>query len=690
MFHSNRPLMCETYQGTANTAKASKAGSFTLLGGTDGDGISIIDTAALYGAGSDGPGQFARFRSSGAVAPGSAGVAGELGGWQLMFASMPFGTFSGTANTYGVMWSFAADLNATASTLTDIGCMQPGSMVYNSCGFAVDLIQRLPSAPSQVYAPGVFLVDPNSANNTISVNTASTTGATPRFSEIWMAVCNGNGATASTIPAPISSVGTATTLSAATLNTSIAGTFTLLNNPPLLNVQVQSTGAITANTITLVPFTSTPLVDNYSGYNVPAGQYTVPLTGNYLLHANVIYATNWNVGQGVVGFSVASSIYWGGSYNATSPGAQNTGISVTKVLDLHAGDVVRVVTETSTTSQFGNANVSHFIMSWLTPINTSTQSWVAPDVTGFQFAAGNPPGVTAAGPSTSGSAGSPSTFQILATLTIPAGPTTVNWTATLTGTVGSGDANNFAVRVQSGPMLAQSVNAGAVGVYPQAPFSITGPIVLQLETWSSTPTAGSTYAGSMSAANPPGQTGLVSLLNTKLANDVNFLLNRPYCTVHQTSTQTGLSVGAWHSVTMQSTVGLVHGGVGDNYAGWSTSGNHYAAPVNGWYLAVAEYNAATITTTNSYNSMIAGFSVPTSGGVVSPTSGNGPPDWFQHMLVANGWTYPTGVTAMNVYYLLAGETITPVAQYQSGTATTWATDVSHGFDSHLSIVWLSN
>jgi len=583
MFHSNRPLMCETYQGTADTAPASKAGSFTLLGGTDGDGISIIDTAALYGAGSDGPGRFARFRSSGAIAPGSAGVAGELGGWQLIFASMPFGTFSGTSSTYGVMWSLAADENATAVALTDIGCMQPGSTVYNCCGFAVDLIQRTPSAPSQIYSPGVFLVDPNSDANTITVNTASTTGATPRFSEIWMAVCNGNGATASTIPVPISSVGTATTLTSATLNTSIAGTFTLLNNPPLLNVQIQSTGAITANTITPVPFTATPLVDNYSKFNVSASQYTVPLPGNYLLHANVIYATDWDVGQGVVGFSVASNVYWGGSYNATPPGAQNTGISVTKILDLHAGDVVEVVTETSTASQFGNANVSHFIMSWLTPINSGTQAWTPPDVTGFQFMAGNPPGV-----------------------------------------------------------------------------------------------------------NPPGQTGLVTLFNSKLANDVNFLLNRPYCTVHQTTAQSGLSVGAWHPVTMGSTVGLVHGGVGDNYAGWSTAGNHYVAPVNGWYLAVAEYNAATITTTNSYNMMIAGFSVPTSGGVTSPTTGDAPPDWFQHMLVANGWTYPTGVTAMNVYYLLAGETIAPVAQYQSGTASTWATDVSHGFDSHFNVVWLSN
>lgn len=580
MFHSNRPLMCETYQSTVTSLAASKGGSYVIQGGVVGDGISIIDTAALYGSGSDGPGQFAAFRSSGAVAPGSAGVAGELGGWQLLFAFTPFGKFSGTTNTYGIIWSLAANVKATSNPLTDIGCMQPGSTTHDNCGFAVDLVQRTPSAPNQVYSPGIFLVDPSSTPNTLTVNTASTCGETPRFCEIWMGVCNGNGATAPSIPVPLPSVGTTTTLSSATLNTSVGSVFTLLNNPPLLNVQLQSSGAITANTIVQVPFTVTPQVDNYSKFNVTTGQYTVPLSGNYLLHANVIYATNWNVGQGVVGFSVASSVYWGGSYNATPTAAQNTGISATKVLDLHAGDVVEVVTETSTTSNFGTANVSHFIMSWLTPINTSTQSWTPPDVTGFQFVAGNPPGA--------------------------------------------------------------------------------------------------------------GTGNLVTLLNTKLANDVNFLLNRPYCTVHQTSTQTALSVNAWHPVTMQSTVGLVHGGVGDNYAGWSSANNNYVAPVSGWYLAVGEFNAATITTANSYNALIAGFSVPTSGGVTSPTSGGAPPDWFQHLLVGNGWTFPTGATAMNVYYLLAGETIAPAAQYQSGTATTWATDVTHGFDSHFNVIWMSN
>ena len=126
---------------------------------------------------------------------------------------------------------------------------------------------------------------------------------------------------------------------------------------------------------------------------------------------------------------------------------------------------------------------------------------------------------------------------------------------------------------------------------------------------------------------------------------------------------------------MQSTVTQFHGDLQDNYNGWSTANNHYVAPVNGWYLAVSEVNAATTSTANSHFQILAGFSVPTSGGVASPTSsGDGeaaPPDVYQQIMVSNGGTWPSGATAMEFYYLLAGETITPVAKYIGGT---WATD----------------
>jgi len=575
-FHSNRPLMYESYQ-VPSVLAAAKGGSFTILGGTQGDAISVVDNAALFGSGSDYPGNFATFWSAGAIAPGSAGQPFQYGGWGLFFTFVPLGPFSGTSNTYGVIWNFQTARSGIGSPLQDIGCMQAGSTTRNNCGFAVDLINRSTTNPTAIYAPTIFLTDPAGQNNAIVANTGSSCGQTPRFGEVWMGVSNGNGVTVSGIPAPITSIGTATTLTSAALNTTIQQTFNLLNNPPMLNVQTQSTTAVTANVITNVPFTNTPLVDNYSAFNAASSHYVVPLTGVYFMHANIIFATNWNVGNGYAGFSVGTNGVNGGSYNATPVGAQNTGISVTKVLGLHAGDTVSCFAETSTSTNFGSANVSHWVMTWLAPIATATQSWTPPNVTGFQFQAGNAPG--------------------------------------------------------------------------------------------------------------NGTGGLVGLMNTKIANDINFLLNRPYCMVHQTTAQTSLANTTWTSITMQSTVTQFHGDIQDNYNAWNSGANHYVAPVAGWYLAVAELNAATTSTANSHFSLACGFSVPVSGGFTSPTSGTAPPDWYQNMLVSNTWTYPTGATGIGLYYLLPGETIAPVAQYFGAT---WGTDVTHGFDSHFNVIWMSN
>ena len=125
-FHSNRPLMYESYQIPSILA-AAKGGSFTILGGSQGSAISVVDNAALFGSGSDYPGDYATFWSSGAIAPGSAGQPFEYGGWGLFFAFVPIGPFSGTSNTYGVVWLEATSRVGIGSPLQDIGCMQPGS-----------------------------------------------------------------------------------------------------------------------------------------------------------------------------------------------------------------------------------------------------------------------------------------------------------------------------------------------------------------------------------------------------------------------------------------------------------------------------------------------------------------------------------------------------------------------------------
>ena len=125
-------------------------------------------------------------------------------------------------------------------------------------------------------------------------------------------------------------------------------------------------------------------------------------------------------------------------------------------------------------------------------------------------------------------------------------------------------------------------------------------------------------SGGISSFTPP-QTGfhwtagipataIQSLLNQHLGNDLNFLVNRPYFTGYQATAQTGLTVGAWTPVTIDTVGGLVNGVLGDNYGGWSAYSNAYVAQQPGWYLVIAEIYAALPSLTPGYLS--AGFYLP--------------------------------------------------------------------------------
>jgi hypothetical protein len=720
LFHSNRPMLVEAYRQNG-LVTAAKGGSFNLLGGAVNSAFTVLDTSALFGSGSDNPGQSATFQSQGAVAPSSSGVLGDIGGWGLFISFISLGQFSGTAGTFGVGWS-----QQGGPVKVDIGCMNPPSNVYNNCNFAVDLLQRTPT--TGLIQPAVFAQDPAGQKIPLAVNTVSTIGTTPRFSEIWCGVLNGTGIPVSTIPAPFTAITGLTPLSSATLNTSIGNSFNLLNFPPMLNAQIQSTTSISANTVTVVPFNMTPLLDSYSGFSTASTSYTVPLTGMYFCHANVIFNIGFDTGQCVAGIQVNGTNYLGGSYNATPNASINTGASVTKVLDLQAGDVVKVVAVTSAGTEFGNANVSHFIMTWMGSINSAVQHWTPPEVTGFQFKAGTPPESVVnlvgnpyfAGGNSAEWFGFNGTYSV--TSTIPAGgyyqyaaKYTNNGSAAgaleYTGTIGANPGevyyvsswvNSTASTIQfgfdftlNGTYVTTVTNNYTVpsGVWTQLSTSFTAPTsfgINEMYPRIGFPTANGAILYAQGVIVSADQEALSPLFNQKLANDINFLLNRPYLTVHQTAATGSLLANANIPITMQSVGGLVHGSLGDNYNGWNSGSNKYVAPVNGWYLAVEEISAATISTANSGNSFSAGFSVPTSGGLAAPTTPQAMPDLYQQIMVGQAWTYPTGATAIGTYYLLAGESIAPSARLFSGTAVTWSTDVTHSFDSHFSVIWMSN
>jgi hypothetical protein len=98
---------------------------------------------------------------------------------------------------------------------------------------------------------------------------------------------------------------------------------------------------------------------------------------------------------------------------------------------------------------------------------------------------------------------SPSAFSSIVSVTPAAGGLfTINWTVQLAGTVGAPEANNF--RLFFGATFIPSVNAAAVGTYPQAPV---GPVALgpgetvTVGVAANNATAGAIYTGTIPSAS---------------------------------------------------------------------------------------------------------------------------------------------------------------------------------------------
>ena len=184
-------------------------------------------------------------------------------------------------------------------------------------------------------------------------------------------------------------------------------------------------------------------------------------------------------------------------------------------------------------------------------------------------------------------------------------------------------------------------------------------------------------AGGINSFTPPATafhwmaglpaSSMQALLTEHLGNDLNFLVNRPYFTGYQSVAQTGLTVGSWTAITIDTVAGLIHGSPGDSYAGWSAYSNSWAAPQPGWHLVISEVYAALPTLATGYLS--AGIKVPTSGGIAPSTS----PDWYQTVFFPLTSGPVPGAAAIGCYYLNTGETVQPVALAQGWTNSTWST-----------------
>lgn len=181
---------------------------------------------------------------------------------------------------------------------------------------------------------------------------------------------------------------------------------------------------------------------------------------------------------------------------------------------------------------------------------------------------------------------------------------------------------------------------------------------------------------------------LPGLFQNHLANDLGFLVNRPYLLAYQSVGQSGLPVGSFSTVTMDSVSGIVHGDNGDPWSGWTPgAGNLYTAPVDGWWLTVAEY--LTGPSSSAGATVTAGIQPSTSGGVTPAY----PVDWWQANVATPSASVGGGATAVGLSYALAGETLTPAVMgsgFPSPYPTLTGQQNSGVAASSFAAVWISN
>lgn len=178
---------------------------------------------------------------------------------------------------------------------------------------------------------------------------------------------------------------------------------------------------------------------------------------------------------------------------------------------------------------------------------------------------------------------------------------------------------------------------------------------------------------------------LTAIWQQHIANDLGFLVSRPYVLAWQSTAQTGLAAGSFSTPTLDRVSGIVHGDGGDPWGGWTPGGaNLYTAPADGWYLCVGE--DFTTGTSAAGATVTAGLSQPTSGGYAPSAS----PDWYQELTAT---TSGGGASLFGITYALAGETITPQvmgSSYPAPYGTLTGSLNSGVMASHLSVVWISN
>lgn len=566
-FHANKAILYAA-PWEVRPLVVSTNGTHSNLQGTATAAYNVVDTAALFGLGADNPGYFGHLSFTPNLTSGN-GSAGGFGGLYISFMFPTVESFAGTPACIG------SDLyQGTIALPVSNGGYQKAFTAHHSAAFFLDLFD----VSNNVYFPGVFLGASSGTVGTLTSSTTGTQGSTTRFCFMWQSVTTG-GSTVPTLPTPqtVWGLGSSVTSTVLNGNSGIKGPLNFLNMPPALRCSQTTAQTISSSTpaVTKINFAGTTVsVDNYAGFSTANSTYTVPINGMYLVHAVASFNDlTSSIGIRGAGLTVNTNHYYGGGYGVITTGG-DTGPTVTRVLDLQAGDTVSAFCwqNDSGSVNLSTNNTTRFLVAWMAGTGQSSPTWTPPD-------------------------------------------TTYRWQA---GTPGN---------------------------------------------------------------------QLPALFQQHLANDLNFLIYKPYFTAIQTTAQSGFGTAtAFETMTGWTVGGQVHSTNGDPYSGWSSGNNYWVAPVNGWYLCILEC-FATYSNSN-VGTLEAGLYVPTSGGSPPPSPG-WPPDIYQMIHTTQGSVLQPSATAMGFYYLLEGEYVQPQIGTINYTTTTWGTYVgTPGINSQFSVIWV--
>jgi hypothetical protein len=373
LFHASRPLLVEGLLAGTVTQPSGGGGTFKSVTGA-GNWKSYFDSSVLFGPGADSPFDTA----AGTFTP-------------QVFATD--GVTSDVPGGYCLAWGFPAWTATRNGGASGAGLLEAGSTVAGgaqlsgtarpNCSYVLDAVQL--ANPQTVNLMG-YCSDSSGSAFTYTSKAADYSGATTRFYAMWAGISADYGTVAS-VPAPTGWALGGTVTTALLNGNAVNNPLTLLNAPPLLRAGSNLATSVTSGSVTTVQL-GAPQIDNYAAFTVGSRTWTVPLKGVYLVHGMVYYASG-AADSAYAGIEVNGSlVLYGPAYQ--SAGTGNTACQVTRLLDLEAGDTVKLVTLTNGTGNtLGSGYQCRLVTLWMSAIAPSDGAWSwTPPSTGFRWQAG--------------------------------------------------------------------------------------------------------------------------------------------------------------------------------------------------------------------------------------------------------------------------------------------------------------